>query len=60
MNLLYTWDTYADSTLPFPDAKVCAALCKGGPVHYKVRENSGITYPENPYRFHHLHSTINQ
>ena len=36
-------DDYSDTTLPYPDAKVCAALCKGGPVHYKVRENSGIS-----------------
>ena len=36
-------DTYADTTLPFPDAKVCAALCKGGPLHYRLRENSGIS-----------------
>ena len=36
-------DTYAESTMSFDDAKVCASLCKGGPVHYKVRINSGIS-----------------
>ena len=36
-------DTYVDSTLPVPDAKACATLCKQGPAHYKVRENSGIS-----------------
>ena len=30
-------DTYVDSTLPYPDAKVCAALCKGGPGHYRIK-----------------------
>ena len=34
---------YTDSTLPFLDAGVCADLCKGRPIHYKIRENSGIT-----------------
>ena len=36
-------DGYASVTLPFPDAKVAAALCKGGPIHYSVKANSGIT-----------------
>ena len=26
-------DLYADTILPFPDEKVAAALCKGGPIH---------------------------
>lgn len=29
--------------LPFPDAKVAAALCKGGPIHYNVKRRSGIS-----------------
>jgi hypothetical protein len=36
-------DTYADTTLPFIDAKVAAALCKGGPVAFIVKDASGIT-----------------
>ncbi len=36
-------DTYADTTIPFVDAKVAAALCKGGPVAYIVKDASGIT-----------------
>lgn len=35
-------DTYADTTIPFVDAKVAAALCKGGPVAYVVKTDSGI------------------
>ena len=35
-------DRYASYTLPFPDAKVATALCKGGPIHYLVKE-SGIS-----------------
>jgi len=36
-------DTYADTTIPHVDAKVAAALCKGGPVVYLVKEESGVT-----------------
>lgn len=36
-------DKYADVCLPFPDAKVAAALCKGGPIHYNVKRTSGIS-----------------
>jgi hypothetical protein len=36
-------DSYADVTVPWPDAKVAAALCKGGPIHYLVKQNSGIS-----------------
>jgi hypothetical protein len=36
-------DSYADTMLPYPDAKVAAALCKGGPIHYSVKPNSGIS-----------------
>ena len=35
--------TYADTTIPFVDAKVAAALCKGGPVAYIVKDASGVT-----------------
>ena len=36
-------DRYAEVTVPWPDAKVAAALCKGGPVHYCVKEQSSIS-----------------
>ena len=36
-------DHYADTMLPFPDAKVAAALCKGGAITYSVKQNSGIS-----------------
>ena len=36
-------DTYTDTTIPFVDAKVAAALCTGGPIAYLVREGSGVT-----------------
>ena len=36
-------DTYADTTIPYVDGKVAAALCKGGPIVYVVKESSGAT-----------------
>ena len=36
-------DSYADTILPWPDAKFSAALCKGVPIHYRVRVHSGIS-----------------
>ena len=36
-------DNYADTMLPYPDARVAAALCKGGPIHYSLKPNSGIS-----------------
>jgi len=36
-------DVYDDIELPYPDTKVAARLCVGGPVKYQLRENSGIT-----------------
>lgn len=36
-------DTYADTILPWPDARVAVALCKGGVIHYNVKADSGIT-----------------
>ena len=35
-------DVYDDIELPYPDAKVAALLCVGGPVKYEVREEPGI------------------
>jgi hypothetical protein len=35
-------DGYDDMELPYPDAKVAAVLCLGGPVKYKLREGSNI------------------
>jgi len=36
-------DDYANTTIPYVDAKVPGALCKGGPVAYVVTDASGIT-----------------
>jgi hypothetical protein len=36
-------DQYANVTIPYVDAKVAAALCKGGPVAYIHAEESSIT-----------------
>jgi hypothetical protein len=36
-------DVYADTTIPYVDAKVAAALCKGGPVAFLPKEELGIT-----------------
>ena len=36
-------DTYTNITIPFVDAKVAAALCKGGPCTYCIKNGSGIT-----------------
>ena len=38
-----TVDTYIDVEHEFTDAKVCAALCAGGAVHYKLKDDSGVT-----------------
>ena len=35
-------DTYIDTTIPYPDAKVAAALCPGGPVMYDLVQNCGL------------------
>ena len=35
-------DTYIDVDLPYPDAKVAAALCIGGACKYVLKENCGI------------------
>jgi len=36
-------DEYANTAIPYVDAKVPGALCKGGPVAYVVTDASGIT-----------------
>ena len=36
-------ETYANTSIPFVDAKVAAALCKGGVVMYAVERESGIS-----------------
>jgi hypothetical protein len=36
-------DVYVDVELPYPDTKVAALLCIGGPCKYSVQANSGIT-----------------
>ena len=36
-------DTYIDSQLPYPDAKVAASLCIGGAIKYDLRSGSRIS-----------------
>jgi hypothetical protein len=36
-------DVYTDVCLPWPDAKVAKSVCKGGPIHYFVKESSGMS-----------------
>jgi hypothetical protein len=36
-------DAYADTTIPYVDAKVAAALCKGGPCAYILIDGSGLS-----------------
>ena len=35
-------DTYLDTSVPYPDAKVCTAICIGGAIKYAVRKGAGI------------------
>ena len=36
-------DKYVSTDVPHADAKVCGTLCKGGPIHYHLKEESGIS-----------------
>ena len=36
-------DTYVSTQIPYLDAKVCAALCKDGPIYYHLKGESGIS-----------------
>ena len=36
-------DLYIDSTIPYPDAKVAAALCVGGPIKYELARDSRMS-----------------
>jgi hypothetical protein len=36
-------DLYVSVNLPYPDAKVAAALCVGGPCRYALKQGSGWT-----------------
>ena len=36
-------DVYDDEELPYPDAKVAALLCVGGPCSYRIKESSPVT-----------------
>ena len=38
-----TSDAYDDPELPYPDAKVAALLCVGGPCSYRIKEGSAVT-----------------
>ena len=35
-------DTYIDTEIPYPDAKVATALCIGGPIVYQLVSGSGV------------------
>ena len=35
-------DTHLDTSVPYPDAKVCAAICIGGAIKYEVRKGAGV------------------
>ena len=35
-------DTYLDTSVPYPNAKVCAAICISGPIRYEVRKEAGV------------------
>ena len=41
-DMAHASSVYADTVLPFPDAKVAFELCHGGPVKYKLRDESGV------------------
>jgi hypothetical protein len=36
-------DQYVSVNLPYPDAKVAAALCVGGPCRYALKQGSGVS-----------------
>ena len=36
-------DRYVSTTVSIPDAKVAAVLCHGGPIHYHLKEDSGLS-----------------
>ena len=35
-------DTYVNTSIPYSDAKVCAALCIGGTIRYDLVLGSGL------------------
>ena len=35
-------DMYVDTSVPYPDAKVCVSLCIGGAISYEIRKGSGV------------------
>ena len=41
----------------YADAKVCGSLCKGGPIHYHLKEESGIS---SDWIIHHVVPNINR
>ena len=58
-------DRYMSVEQPYFDAKVCKALCVGGPIMYKVKERSAITdewifehVVPMVYRFYGTHSNV--
>ena len=43
--------------MPYANAKVCGALCMGGPIHYHLKEESGIS---SNWIIHHVVPNINR
>ena len=43
MNQRPQQETYVNTSIPFVDAKVAAAMCKGGPIAYIIDPLSGVT-----------------
>ena len=57
-------DTYLDTTIPYPDAKVASSTCVGGPIKYELVRGSGLddrwvakNVVPNIYRSHHCKKT---
>ena len=57
-------DTYLDTTIPYPDAKVAASICVGGPIKYELVGNCGLdddwirqNVTPNIFKLHHCKKT---
>ena len=36
-------DKFVATDIPYPNVILCGALCKDGPIHYHLKEESGIS-----------------
>ena len=59
-----TVDAYLDTTIPYPDAKVAASICIGGPIKYQLVGNCGLdnswicqTVTPTIFKMHHCKKT---